>query len=218
MEHRLKNRRWQALIAIIIAGFLPWLGGMTAPPASAHGVVVFAWVEGDTVHVESKFSGGRRVKAGKLTVLDAEGKELLRGTTDSEGNFHFPLPGPDAIKIVLDAGMGHRGQWTIPAAEIAAARADSPSEAHHRTPSDGASPESRRPSSATASQPTAKRIDEAAVEAAVERALDRKLAPVLKMLADSRQKGPSLRDIVGGIGYILGLIGLAAYIHNRKTS
>ena len=26
----------------------------------AHNVTVFAWVEGDTVHVESKFSGGRR--------------------------------------------------------------------------------------------------------------------------------------------------------------
>ena len=28
--------------------------------ALAHNVTVFAWVEGDTVHVESKFSGGRR--------------------------------------------------------------------------------------------------------------------------------------------------------------
>jgi nickel transport protein len=218
MEHGVKNRRWQALFAIIIVGFLICLGGVVATAAFAHGVVVFAWVEGDTVHVESKFSGGRKVKAGKLTILDAEGNELLKGTTDSEGNFNFPLPGRDTIEIVLEAGMGHRGQWTISAAEIAAARTSSPSERHRHTPADEVSPESRIPSSAAASRPIADGIDEAAVEAAVERALDRKLAPVLKMLAERRQKGPAIKDIIGGIGYILGLIGLAAYVHNRKKS
>ena len=46
--------------------------------------------------------------------------------------------------------------------------------------------------------------------------LDKKLKPVLKMLAESRNQGPEIRDIFGGIGYILGLVGLGAYIHYRK--
>ena len=36
--------------------------------ASAHRVNVFAWVDGDTIHVESKFSGGKKVKTGKVVV------------------------------------------------------------------------------------------------------------------------------------------------------
>jgi nickel transport protein len=36
------------------------------------------------------------------------------------------------------------------------------------------------------------------------------------MLAETRQSGPGFRDIVGGIGYILGLVGIAAYVHSRR--
>ncbi len=38
------------------------------------------------------------------------------------------------------------------------------------------------------------------------------------MFAESRDKAPTLHDILGGIGYILGLLGLAAYIHFRRKT
>ena len=38
------------------------------------------------------------------------------------------------------------------------------------------------------------------------------------MLAESRDKGPTFRDVLGGIGYIFGLMGLAAYIHFRRKA
>ena len=38
----------------------------------------------------------------------------------------------------------------------------------------------------------------------------------MKMLAESRQSGPSIRDVVGGIGYILGLVGLATFVQYRR--
>ena len=44
------------------------------------------------------------------------------------------------------------------------------------------------------------------------------MAPVMKLLAESREQGPSLRDILGGVGYILGLMGLAAYLHFRRKA
>jgi nickel transport protein len=52
----------------------------------------------------------------------------------------------------------------------------------------------------------------------LDQSLDQRLNPVLKMLSESRDKGPTLRDILGGIGYILGLMGLAAYIHFRRKA
>jgi nickel transport protein len=36
------------------------------------------------------------------------------------------------------------------------------------------------------------------------------------MLAERQDSGPTLRDVLGGLGYVLGLMGLAAYIHFRR--
>jgi nickel transport protein len=98
----------------LVVGFL-WIG---AASVDAHRVNVFAWVEGDTVYVESKFSGGKRVNAGKITVSDAEGTELLTGLTDENGVFSFKVPKKTDLKIVLEAGTGHKGEWTVAAGEI----------------------------------------------------------------------------------------------------
>ena len=73
-------------------------------------------------------------------------------------------------------------------------------------------------SPASSLQPAATATDLAAIEAAVEKALDRKLAPLVQMLVDQGHRGPTLKDILGGIGYIIGLIGMAAYVHSRKKS
>jgi nickel transport protein len=54
------------------------------------------------------------------------------------------------------------------------------------------------------------------VERIVEEALDRKLKPIIKILMESRDRGPTLKDILGGIGYILGLVGVASYFHYRR--
>ena len=55
------------------------------------------------------------------------------------------------------------------------------------------------------------------LEEAVEKVLDRKLAPMMKLVAQSRQQqGPNARDVIGGIGYIFGLVGLGAYLHFRR--
>ena len=79
---------------------------MLIETANAHGVYVFAWVEGDTVYVESKFSGGKKVNSGKIIVTDSQGAELLNGTTNDQGEFSFKIPKKTELKIVLLAGVG----------------------------------------------------------------------------------------------------------------
>jgi len=88
--------------------------------AEAHRVNLFAWVEGDIVHVESKFSSGKKVKAGKISVADPKGNELVKGTTNDQGEFSFKIPKKSDLKIVLLTGTGHRAEWTIAASEIKA--------------------------------------------------------------------------------------------------
>jgi nickel transport protein len=89
-----------------------------AAPCFAHKVNLFAYVEGETVYVESYFPDGRAVTNGKIEVFD-EGKILLlEGHTDSEGLFHFPIPKYDNLTIVLDASMGHKTTYEINRQEL----------------------------------------------------------------------------------------------------
>jgi nickel transport protein len=54
------------------------------------------------------------------------------------------------------------------------------------------------------------------MEKAIEKALDRKLAPILRTLAEMQEQKIRLTDVLGGLGYILGLVGVAAYYGSRR--
>ncbi|MBM4276145.1 MAG: carboxypeptidase regulatory-like domain-containing protein [Deltaproteobacteria bacterium] len=90
-------------------------------PALAHRVLVFAYTEGDTIHTESKFVPSTPVKQGKVQVLDAKSdKVLLTGETDDKGKFSGKIPPEVAaqkidLKIVVEASMGHRGEFLLKA-------------------------------------------------------------------------------------------------------
>ncbi len=216
MENR-NMQKWKTDIWIGLACM--WLI-VNASDAAAHNVTVFAWVEGNTVHTESKFSGGRKAKNAPIEVYDSTGNLLLSGETDDQGNFSFPIPRKTKMKVVLQAGMGHKAEWIIatedleeinqlPSAPPAAADTPARVAPGSQPLSDKAEPQLSAAASAGAT--------EADIEKAVEKVLDKKLKPVLKMLADSRQTGPDLRDILGGLGYIIGLAGLAAYLSYRRS-
>ena len=180
-------------------------------PASAHKVMIFAWVDGDNVHTESKFSGGKRVKGGEVIVYDIDGNQLLKGKTNDKGEFSFKVPKKTGMKIVLLAGMAHRGEWTIPLEEIQEVAAGETGTGTSKE-TDVEKPEKQaRPAPAGGVSP-----DE--IRMAVEKALDEKLKPVMKMLAESKERGPCVTEILGGIGYILGLMGVAAYFNYRRKS
>jgi len=178
-----------------------------AGPARAHKVMIFAWVEGDMVHTESKFSGGKVVKGGKVIVYDSEETRLLEGKTNDRGEFSFKVPKNTALRIVLQAGMGHRAEWTVPVAELEGVGVPETG----ATVSQKTAP--KKPENLLQPAPGPSADD---IQVAVEKALDRKLEPIMKMLAESRERGPSLADILGGIGYILGLVGIGSYFHYRR--
>lgn len=54
------------------------------------------------------------------------------------------------------------------------------------------------------------------LEAVVEAAVEKKIAPIRKMLLDDKEKGPGVPEIFGGIGWLVGLAGLAAWAKSRK--
>ena len=205
-----------ALIGSFIALAFIWtLAGPGICPARAHNVTVFAWVEGDTVHVESKFAGGRKPQNAPIEVYDTAGNLLLEGTTDENGTFSFTVPHKTEMRIVLKAGMGHQAEWTIPLAELEGVQETAASAAPAETTAASAAAPNESQTAPAATRPVA--LTQAELQQALEQALDNKLKPLLKLAAESKNSGPSIHEIIGGIGYIFGLVGVGAYFHARRN-
>ena len=56
----------------------------------------------------------------------------------------------------------------------------------------------------------------AGIDKALEKVLDKKLAPILRTLAEMQEQKIRLTDVLGGLGYIFGLVGVAAYFNSRR--
>ena len=184
---------------------------------SAHNVTVFAWVDGDTIHTQSKFSGGKRVKNAPVLVYDSKDVLLLDGKTDKKGMFSFKIPQKTSLKIVLKASMAHMAVWKIPVEALGgtepknAAKTDALQNSLKTSP-DSVDIETHEQVSGSSTVTLGKRE----IEEIIDAALDKKLAPIAEILADSIHRGPGITEIMGGIGYILGLVGVALYFANRK--
>ena len=177
-------------------------------PVYAHRVYLFAWVEGDTVYTESYFGSKKKAIGGLISVFDPSGKKLLEGKTNEKGEFSFKIPQRNDLRIVLDATMGHRAEYILKADELTAipAKADE----FHKAEGIKVSP---------ASPSNAKQVAVEQVREVVEEVLDSRLKPISKALAKLREeKGPGFTEVVGGIGYILGIMGIIVYFKSRKKN
>lgn len=194
----------------IAAFFMITLFGPVSP-VSAHKISVFAWVEGDTVHTESKFSGGKRVMDGDVIVTDSEGHKLLEGKTNDSGEFSFKVPRKTELIVTVVAGTGHQNQWIVREEELRGVNVESNS---------AESSENREDKSVRTPEtpPEVTPIHSEEFQAELEKVLDKKLKPIIKMLVDSQEKGPTMGDIIGGIGYIFGLFGVIAYFQSKKNA
>jgi len=189
-----------ALVAVILTA-----GSLVRPTSAlAHKVSLFAWVEEDTVYTLSKFSGGKKVNKGRLVVYGPDGNKLLEGVTNDQGKFAFKVPQKSDLRLELIAGSGHKSHWRVPLEEITGG------------PAHGTSADTGPSSVKTEMADPIENVQAEHLEAAIEKVLDKKLKPVMKLLAEANQPGPSLTEILGGIGYIIGLVGIAAYFKSRQ--
>lgn len=206
--------------------------------AFAHKVSVFAYVDGPNIVIDAFYSKSHKVVNGKICVCNAlTAEEYLRAATDANGALTVPVPAKavaDAadLRIRLDAGEGHQAEILVKAEEYAPLRRSRVSKSQAAAapaaaasplrpePKDSATSSPKRPTDSPLSGPTPSNLDEAVlariVEQAVDRTLEARLAPVKRLLLESAEHGPGLTEIVGGIGYIVGLFGVAAFVASRR--
>lgn len=194
---------------IIAAAFV--LTACFASPVYAHKVFVFAWVEGDQVCTDSYYSKSRKVKNGTISVHDSSGNKIHEGQSDENGAFCFIPSVRDDLTITLEAGMGHKGEFLLEKSELPENLPD---------PSSGAPATNlEEPTNSEEKSHVSLQINPDEIKKQVEAALDDKLKPVMRAIAELKKEddSPDIKDIVGGLGWIMGLMGLFLYFKRPKS-
>lgn len=168
----------------------------------AHKVNVFAYVEGEKIYTESYFNDGKKCIDSKIEVFDNQGNKLLEGLTGKEGEFSFEVPSEYGnLKIVLTASMGHRAEYSISADELRGFVGLIKEE------------------SVSIVSPETSLVDLKEIQLIIEDTLDEKLKPIMREMKEikkSQEDKISSTEIIGGIGYIIGIFGIIAYFLSRK--
>jgi len=186
---------------LISLAFLILLLLMPASVAFAHKVNIFAYVEGDTIYTESYFPDGTKVKDGIVEVYDSQGNKLLEGKTDEKGEFNFKPPKKDDLKIVLIASLGHKNSYTLSADELTGIIVtEKPQE----------------PESIESEVKEVMQVDLEQIKRIIDSSLNEKLKPIMRQLTKAQQKEVSFTEVVGGIGYIFGIVGIILYFASKK--
>ena len=184
------------------------LAALINPQAWAHKANVFAAAQGKTISGEAYFRDGTPVRGARVTVFDPEGKPLAESQTDAKGKFSVPIVRRCNHRVVVDAGDGHVAEYLVRAEEIPADLPDKKaSGAAPVSPPVAPPTESDAVPTPDGSAPPSD--DMAAVRAELE-ALQTQLVQLRRDLA-AREDRARWSDMLGGIGYILGLMGLAFY-------
>ncbi|MBO4300873.1 MAG: cobalamin biosynthesis protein CbiL [Desulfovibrio sp.] len=192
--------------------------------AWAHRVNIFAWSEASDIVTESSFSNGSKVRHGRVTVYDAvTGEKLLEDKTNEQGILRFPAPAAGrehGLRIRIDAGEGHSNSWDMEPEDM-------PTEAPSQSlPAKTSKTESvsvpantgkdSDRSSASSSNPLTTGPTALELRAIMEEILEIRLGPIRRELAEMRMHRPGMTEIVGGIGWLLGLAGIFLYFRGRR--
>ena len=186
-------------------------------PALAHKLQVFAFAEGARISGSAYFAGGGAALVARIEVRDGEGGVLAELAPDGEGRFVYTAAAPVDHLILAITSDGHQAEWRVPAAELAAgfgyggAIAQEAERPHRRD----------EPviveTDASSTSATSVAILDPALESAIERAVARQIRPLREQLVAAQDR-IRFQDILGGIGYIMGLTGLALWWTSRRRS
>lgn len=180
-----------------------------ASPAMAHHLNVFAWLEGSNIIVRCNFGSKRPALNADVKVFDGANHKLVtQGATNEQGEFTFTLPEQpeNGLLIEADAGQGHKSEWKMDASELdSGASHPRGAEAKHL-------PIPQEAPVLAASDSGLSSLSREELKAIIAEAI----APLNRQLADLHSDKPRLSEIIGGIGWIMGLAGITFYFMARK--
>jgi nickel transport protein len=183
------------------------LCGCTGVPALAHGIRVFAATEGGVIEGRAYSPGGAGIAGATVYVFDNQDVALGETVTAEDGAFTFQATAGMDHRIVVESEDGHLVAVTVKAEELPAGADEHPPWREPVAPSS--------PNPADRIDQTPLRISPEALQAVVEKAVARQVRPLREAL-HAYESRVRWHDVLGGIGYILGVAGIVFYLLGRR--
>jgi nickel transport protein len=180
---------------VLLTAISPWVWG--------HKVILDVFVSGAVVEGELGFSNGEMANQQMISVYNTMGQELAQVHTDKNGFFSY-TPGQKVDQVfVADLGAGHLAKATLSASELTSNMQLSSAPVAQQTEAE--SP--RLPATQLTSEQVnmALELQKLSVEI-------RQMRRALKAYKEQHD----WQTILGGMGYILGLVGLGYYFAARR--
>ena len=211
--------RRRSRLALSVAFLIAGLVGAT--PALAHKLKVFASAAGARIEGNAYFAGGSPAAGATVLIQDSQGRVLATLDPDEDGGFGYQAQAPVGHVVVARTDDGHEARWSISADELAPGFASAKAAEPEAPPSDAGLPSPPSPSAppngppVEPQPPTESRSGlDPQLTATIEQAVARQVRPLREAL-NAAQDQARLHDILGGLGYILGLTGLALWMRGR---
>jgi nickel transport protein len=144
------------------------------------------------------FPGGSRVPNAPIEVWGPEDTKLDETLTNAAGEFSYLTTSPFEHTFILNLGDGHRAYYTIRAEELSGTQS-LPENNELSSPKFSFSPSTQE------------------LEQLIETAVNKQIRPLREQLEAYEEK-IRFHDLIGGIGYIFGLMGLWFYFGTRRQS
>ena len=189
---------WWVIVAALV---------LAASPAEAHKLKVFATTIGRRIDGTAYFVGGGPAKGAAVRVETRDGQTLATLQADEEGKFTFAAEARIDHVLVVDSGDGHSARFTVAALDLPESL---PAAVGALTPTSGAGGGPLAASAAPLPTPAAP-VSPEALRTMIAEGVAQQVRPLREQLNDYEDQ-VRLRDIVGGLGYILGIAGLAVWL------
>ncbi|MGE5475551.1 MAG: hypothetical protein ACM3Q1_02770 [Bacteroidales bacterium] len=185
---------WKAaLLPVVVLALM-----LSGAPAQAHKMRVFATAEGVQINGYAYFSADSRAMNSKMRIAGPDGVAVFEGSTDDNGQFAFQATRRMDHIITVEGGDGHMASFTVTAAELPASL-----------------PAAENQPAPPPSLPAVRDGDGADLRSFIDQSVARQIRPLREQL-DAYQEKVWWHDVIGGIGYIVGVAGFAFGWANRR--
>jgi nickel transport protein len=199
MRSRLPKRLWAdaGLVHFSAAVVL-----MALLPATAYGhkLNVFASAEGKTIQGKVYFSGGTPAQDVVVTALSPACQQIGQTKSNDEGRFMLEARFRCDHRLLADTGDGHGGEYTLTASVLPKDLPPLPEKEDGQTDAKPSLAEHAQAEATPSVDLIRERLDQLRAELV-------RLQEQLNAYEDHTR----LTDIIGGIGYIVGITGAAYY-------
>ncbi|KJE35462.1 hypothetical protein UF64_12765 [Thalassospira sp. HJ] len=194
--------------------------------ATAHNLNVFAMSNGDTIEGYVYFSGGTRARQALIELHGTDDRILFTTKTDDQGSFAFTVSHRANYTVFTNTGDGHVASFALRTDEFAEHLPIAGSETDVTvTQVSRTGPDSTVETDATATEPQSSYISKNDLQALshdelstlINHAVARQIGP-LREEVNAYRNDVRLSDILGGIGMIMGIFGVCAWLMARRQT